>query len=157
MRPPATATPPARAGPPRPSRTTALSITRSCICLQWGPRMAPPPPNARSSPAKPWRSSTSASAVHDQTAVDAQRLAGHVGGPARAEEGDHVGHVVRLLHAPQRHLLLALARELLRCLPEQLALVAGDQRPHVGLDEARAHAVHAHAVGGMGERQALRR
>src|SRR5512134_2978631 len=73
MRPPATATPPSRGGPPRPSMTTALSITRSCTV-----RLL---------------------AVHDEAAVDAERLAGHVGRPRRGQESDDVGHVLGALHA----------------------------------------------------------
>jgi hypothetical protein len=42
--------------------------------------------------------------VHDEAAVDAQRLAGHVAGLAGDQEADHVRDVLRTLHAPQRHL-----------------------------------------------------
>src|SRR6266545_245275 len=129
MRPPSTATPPGRGGPPRPSTTTASSITRSCTA--------------------------GLLAVHDEAAVDAQRLAGHVAGARRGEEADHGGDVFGAFHPPQRYRLLALAGELLRRLVEQRALLAGDLVPHVGLDEARTHAVEADAVGGVGECQAL--
>src|SRR5829696_974750 len=63
-------------------------------------------------------------ALHDQAAVDAERLAGHVARARGGEEADHAGHVVRRLHAAQRHRRLALAVELLRCQAEDRALLA---------------------------------
>src|SRR5439155_21982616 len=53
-----------------------------------------------------------AASLHDQAAVDAERLARHVPGAAAGEEGDHVGHVLRALHPSERHLRGALPREL---------------------------------------------
>src|SRR5690242_6623062 len=116
MRPRSTATPPARGGPPRPSITTALSMTRSCV---------------------------DPLAMHHEPAVDAERLAGHVRGARRGQEADDGRDVLRALHAAERDGLAAPARELLGRLAEQRALLARHRRPHVGLDEARAHAVGA--------------
>jgi len=48
--------------------------------------------------------SQSRSSVHDEAAGDIDRLAGHVPGSIRREEADHVGHILRALHAAERHL-----------------------------------------------------
>ena len=85
---PSTARPPGARGPPRPSTMTASSITRSCTA-----RLL---------------------AVHDEAAVDAQRLARHVAGARRGEEADDGGDVFGAFHPPQRHRLLTLAGELFR-------------------------------------------
>src|SRR5216684_8786863 len=50
--------------------------------------------------------------MHDEAAVNADRLPGHVCRPAPGEEGDHVGHVLRTLQPPERHLREALPGEL---------------------------------------------
>src|SRR5438105_14287047 len=81
--------------------------------------------------------------VHDEAAVDAQRLSRHVARLARDEKADHVGDVLRALHAPEWDGARALAGELVRRHPHELALIARDGGPHVGLHEARANAVHA--------------
>src|SRR5437867_3828963 len=47
------------------------------------------------------------SAVHDQPAIDAEGLASHVVRARRHEEPDHVGDVLRSLHAPQGDLVKA--------------------------------------------------
>jgi hypothetical protein len=39
--------------------------------------------------------------VHDEAAIDADRLAGHVAGLAGGEEADHVRHVLRPLEPAQ--------------------------------------------------------
>src|SRR5919201_4485035 len=132
MRRPVTATPPARGGPPRPSTTDALSITRSCTSA-----------------------SSRGSAVHDEAAVHAEGLTGHVARAIRGEEADDGGDVFGSLHAAERHRLLTLPRELLGRHAEQRALLARDLGPHVGLDEAGADAVDADPVRGVREREAL--
>src|SRR5437660_11900588 len=85
--------------------------------------------------------STRVSAVHDEAAVDAERLPRHVAGAIGGEKSDDGGDVLGPLHAPERHRLGAPARELLRGDAHHRALVARDLGPHVRLDEARAHAV----------------
>src|SRR5713226_10285349 len=101
-------------------------------------------------------SSKRSRSMHHQAAVHADRLAGHVSGAARGEEGDHPGDVLGALHPPERHLGGALPGELLGRHAHQGALLARDQRPHVGLHEAGADAVHADAVPGVREGEALR-
>src|SRR5215471_8349755 len=93
--------------------------------------------------------------VHDETAVYTQRLSRHVAGARPGEEGDHVRHVLRLLHAPEGYGGRAMPRDLLRGHAEERALLLRHLRPHVRLHEARAHAVHADALVRVGEGQAL--
>src|SRR5262249_31620421 len=50
-------------------------------------------------------SSGRASAVHNQSAVDAESLTRHVVRARRHEEPDHVGDVLRALHSPQGDLV----------------------------------------------------
>src|SRR5438552_18028575 len=76
--------------------------------------------------------STPASAVHDQAAVHAQGLAGHVARAVGGEETDDGGDVLGALHASQRHLRRAAPRELLGRDAHHRALVARDAGPHVG-------------------------
>src|SRR5262245_13419416 len=52
-------------------------------------------------------------AVHDEAAVDADGLAGHVVRARRDQERDHIGDVFRALHAAERHLGATLGGELL--------------------------------------------
>src|SRR5438876_5796062 len=80
--------------------------------------------------------------MHEEAAVDAQGLSRHVARLARDEKADHVGDVLGALHPPERHRAGALAGELFRRHPHQLALIARDRGPHVSLHEARADAVH---------------
>src|SRR3989442_11576906 len=94
--------------------------------------------------------------VHDEAAVDAQRLPRHVARLARHEKADHARDVLGTLHPPEWDLRGALARELLGREPHQLALLARDVGPHVGLHEAGAHAVHPDPVGRVCEGEALR-
>src|SRR5439155_222600 len=96
-----------------------------------------------------------ASAVHDEAAVDAERLPRHVAGAIGGEKSDDGGDVLGPLHAPERHRLGAPTRELLRGDAHHRALIARDLGPHVRLDEARAHAVDADPVLGVRQRQAL--
>src|SRR5215471_21233434 len=93
--------------------------------------------------------------VHDETAVYTQRLPRHVAGAWPREEGDHVRHVLRLLHAPERYGGRAMAGELLRGHAEERALLLGRLRPHVRLHEAWAHAVDPDALVRVREGEAL--
>src|SRR5215470_17827827 len=121
------------------------------------------PPTYRLDAGRPWlfgysalvKTSRGGLLVHDETAVDTQRLPRHVAGARPGEEGDHVRHVLRLLHAPEGYGGRAMPRELLRRHAEERALLLGHLRPHVRLHEARAHAVHADAFVRVGEGQAL--
>src|SRR2546428_11607874 len=94
--------------------------------------------------------------VHHEAAVDAQRLPRHVTRLTRHEKADHARDVLGTLHPPEWDLRGALARELLGREAHQLALLARDVGPHVGLHEAGAHAVHADPVRRVGEGQPLR-
>src|SRR5215831_8946830 len=93
--------------------------------------------------------------VHDETAVYTQRLPRHVARARPGEEGDHVRHVLRLLHAPEGHGGGPVPGELLRGHAEERALLFGNLRPHVRLHEAWAHAVDADAFVRVGEGEAL--
>src|SRR6267143_7178555 len=102
MRPPATATPPARAGPPRPSITEALSITRSCtrapsaaivrvralhledVVDVRDEELVHPVGRQRGR----IEFHAGASAVHDEPAAHAERLACHVAGAIGGEKAD---------------------------------------------------------------------
>ena len=77
-------------------------------------------------------------------------------GRGAGEEGDHVGHVFRLLHAPQRHQRLARWRVNSSAdMPRRAPCSLRHLRPHVRLHEAGAHAVDADAFPGVGEGEAL--
>src|SRR5213593_3029225 len=79
--------------------------------------------------------------MHEEAAVDAQRLSRHVARLARDEKADHVGDVLGSLHPAERYRTGAVAGEFFSAHAHQLALLARHSRPHVGLDESRAHAV----------------
>src|SRR6202795_3968147 len=91
-----------------------------------------------------------ADSLHHETAVHAERLAGHVACVWRGEEGDHVRDVLGTLHPPEGHRCRALAGELLGGEASHRSQLARDFRPHVGLHEAGTDAVHADPVGGVG-------
>src|SRR4030095_15602611 len=61
--------------------------------------------------------------VHDETAVDAEGLPGHVPGARPGEECDDVRHVLRPPPAPQRHRGPAMPGELFRRHAEEGALL----------------------------------
>src|SRR5204863_1043275 len=79
--------------------------------------------------------STRRSAVHDEAAIDAERLARHVPGAVGGEEPDDGGHVLGALHASQRDLRGAAARERLGRRTHQGRLLPRDASPHDRLHE----------------------
>src|SRR5215472_11397480 len=96
------------------------------------------------------------SIVHDQPAVDAESLTGHILRARRHEEPDHIGDVLWPLHTPQGNPAYLPAGELFWRLIEQGPLLASYRGPHVRLDKAGANTVRPDPVGGVGHGEALR-
>src|SRR5918911_2685182 len=85
--------------------------------------------------------------MHDQATCDIDGLTCHVISFARGEEAYDVGHVLGLLGTAKRDrrdAFLPVLTRLLTQLPD--AHFAIDLFPHLGVHQARADAVHAHAL-----------
>src|SRR5687767_10659280 len=91
--------------------------------------------------------------AHHQTAIDLDRLPGHVVGVGPRQEGDDAGDVLGSLRSSKRDAGRALLPRLARRPAVQGGQLAVDLRPHRRVDGARADAVGGDAIG----RECLRR